>query len=145
MDIFTEAELAEFRADAASLMRDTCRITRPGAGQGPFNPSTGQYDDPPPVTVYEGKCRIPSPNGPASTSRNGAADQSFTVGEFPLDLPVEGDGYVAGESVAAGQTVTYLTAADNPALPGMVFGIVAPALSSSPTKARWRIKTNVAQ
>lgn len=124
-------------------MTDTCRITRPGTGEPVLNPDTGQYDDSMPVTVYEGKCRIPAING--ALTRNGGADQSFEVGEFPLDLPLDGEGYTTGESVAPGQTVTYLSAPDNPMLVGMVFGLTAPLLSSQQTRARWRMKTTVAQ
>lgn len=130
------------RAAAERLMTDTCRITRPGDGQGPFNSDTGQYDPPPPVTVYEGPCRIP-PRGTASTTTANAGEQSFQVGEYPFEIPVDGDGYVAGEEVATGQTVTYLTAKYDPSLVGRVFGIVDPVYQSQATRRRFKIKTNV--
>ena len=134
--------LEQFRGDAVDLMTDTCRITRPGEGQGPFNPDTGQYDAPAPVTVYEGPCRIP-PRGTTSTTTANAGEQSFEVGEYPFEIPVEHAGYVAGEIVAPGQTVTYLTAAHDSTLEGRVFGIVDPVYQSQATKRRFKIKTAV--
>ncbi|GAA1138383.1 DUF6093 family protein [Nocardioides aquiterrae] len=116
-------------AEAAALRTDTCRITRPGDGERTRNPATGKYEDPEPVTVYEGPARIPSrANSPAGSAR--AADggsAAWQVSDFPLDLPLDGPGYTSGESVGPGQTVTWLTSATDPELVGRVFGIVAPA------------------
>lgn len=137
-----ETALRAGRRAAERTMSDTCRITRPGEGQGPFNPETGQYDDPLPVTVYEGKCRIPR-RGTATTTTAAAGEQAFQVGEYPFEIPVEGDGYVVGEEVKPGQTVTYLTAAYDPSLAGRVFGIVDPVFQSQATKRRFKIKANV--
>lgn len=136
------AALGRFRARAESLMTDTCRITRPGEGEPVLNTGTGQYDDPAPITVYEGPCRIP-PRGTTSTATADAAGQSFAVGEYPFEIPVEHAGYTAGEEVRPGQTVTYLTAKYDPALVGRVFGIVDPVLQSQATKRRFKIKTAV--
>jgi hypothetical protein len=137
------------RQAAESLMLDTCRITRPGDGEPVMNPDTGQYEDPAPVEVYGpatapyfGKCRIPVTNGSSSFTRNGGADQSFGVGEFPLDVPA------LAEGLEAGQTVTYVSAADNPALvtpSPMVFGLTEPLIASQSTKQRWKMKATVAQ
>lgn len=127
---------------ALRLMTDTCRITRPGEGDGPFNPDTGQYDDPLPITVYEGICRIP-PRGTATTTAAPAGEQSFQAGEYPFEIPVEGAGHVAGEEVRPGQAVKYLTSKHNPTLVGREFGIVDPVFQSQPTRLRFKIKTNV--
>lgn len=123
-------------------MTDTCRITRPGEGQGPFNQETGEYDAPAPITVYEGPCRIPA-RGTTSTSTTRAGEQTFAVGEYPFEIPVDHAGYVAGEEVRPGQTVTYLTAEYDPSLVGRVFGIVDPVYQSQATKRRFKIKTAV--
>lgn len=117
-------------------MTDTCRITAPAAGDPVFNPDTGQYDSPEPVTVYEGKCRIP-PRGTTSTATARAGEQSFEVGEYPFDLPL------SATDVAPGQTVTYLTAPHNPDLVGRMFGIVDPVYQSQPVRRRFKIKTAV--
>lgn len=128
------------RARNESRMRDTCRITKPGEGQGPWNPNTGSYDPPPPITVYEGKCRIPRRS---SSTTSGSASETFAVGEFPLAIPVTGPEYVSGDEVAPGMTVTYLTAADDPSLAGHVFGITEPSRQSQATERRFVMKENV--
>lgn len=143
LDAAIAQALPELRREAEARMADTCRITRPGEGQGPFNPETGQYDAPPPVTVYEGPCRIP-PRGTATTTTARAGEQAFQVGEYPFEIPVEGEGYATGEDVAPGQTVTYLTSKYDPSLAGRVFGIVDPVFQSQATKRRFKIKAAVA-
>lgn len=142
-----EARLSRGRGAAEARMTDVCRITRPGDGEPQFNKGTGQYEDPAPVEIYGpatepyfGKCRMPgTATGSNPFTRNGGADQSFGVGEFPLDVPALASG------LEAGQTVTYVSSADNPALAGMVFGLTEPVLVSQATKQRWRMKATVAQ
>ncbi|HET8537608.1 MAG TPA: DUF6093 family protein [Solirubrobacteraceae bacterium] len=51
------AALPGLRAEAEALMVDTCKITKPG-GKPVWDDDAGEYVDPEPVTVYEGKCRI---------------------------------------------------------------------------------------
>lgn len=118
-------------------MLDTCRITKPGAGAAVIDPVTLQYVDPAPSVVYEGRCRIPRRAVAVSTTTASGGEASWEVGEYPLDLPVDGSA-----AVAPGQTVTYLTAQD-PALVGMVFGITEPILQSQATARRFRMKTVV--
>ena len=50
------AALPGLRAEAEALMVDSCKITKPG-GSG-WDDDAGEYVEQPPVTVYEGKCRI---------------------------------------------------------------------------------------
>lgn len=127
------------RRAAEALMTDTCRITGPGAGDPVWNDATGQYDDPAPVVVYQGICRIPRRAGgsmSASTARAGEA--SWRVGEFPLSLPVDGS-----EDVAPGQTVTYLTSPFDASLVGQTFGITEPMRQSQATARRFVMKQTV--
>ena len=135
--------IARGREAAQARFLDTCRIDRPGDGKPTFDPSTGQYTDPAPVTVYQGACNIPLGGG--AITKNGAGEQAFGVGEFPLDLPVDGTGYSAGEIIKPGQTVTYLTAPNNPTFEGMVFGVVDELLQSAPLYRRFKIRTAVSQ
>lgn len=132
------ARLGSMRKRAESRMTDTCRITRPGDGDPVFNNETGQYDPPPPVTVYEGPCRIP-PRG-MSSSQAEAPGVSWTVGEFPLDLPVTHAGYTTDEHVAVGQTVEYLAAEHDTDLVGRKFGVVEVGRVSQSTARRLRVK-----
>jgi len=132
------AHLGEFQAHAESRMRDTCQITRPSDERGELNPTTGKYDAPDPVVIYEGKCRIPrltSVTGGVATAE--AGDAVWKVGEYPFAVPIT-DPTTA--SIQPGDTVNYLTAADNPALVGMEFGIVDPLTYSASKDRRFRMK-----
>jgi hypothetical protein len=51
------AALPGLRAEAEALMVDSCRITKPGSGT-VWDEDAGEYVDGPPITVYEGRCRI---------------------------------------------------------------------------------------
>lgn len=134
---FSAAEVEEFRDLAESLMVDTCRVTKPGVGKGPFNDSTGKYDPPEPVIVYEGKCRIPkaTPNANARAAAGGEA--SWDVGEYPFAVPLSDP---ATAAIAVGMTVTYLTARDDPQLVGRVFGIQAPLRQTTAKDRRFKMK-----
>ena len=132
--ILSDADLADLRAIDEGEMTDTCRITGPGDGQGAWNPGTGSYDPPAPVTVYEGKCRLKAPQ---LVNPFTAADsvESWQVEESILSLPV-----VGSEAVAAGMTVEYLTAAYDQALVGRFFGVVGPHHESQATARRLLVK-----
>lgn len=132
--------IEEARPLAEDIFTDTCRITRPGEGQGPFNPETGQYDAPPPIVVYEGPCRLNVPGQIANASTATAGEASWTVQDSVLSIPVDGDGYTAGESVRSGHTVEYLTAPHDPTLVGRRFGVVGQHSESQATARRLRIK-----
>lgn len=123
-------------------MTDTCRITKPGAGEPVYNPATGGYDDPAPVEVYgpsvephKGKCRIPRRASALTSTSSTGGTASWAVGEYPLDLPVTGS-----EGVEPGQTVTYLTAKFDASLVDRVFGVTEPSRQSQATVRRFRMK-----
>jgi hypothetical protein len=128
------------RARAESLMSDTCRITRPGDGDPVFDPNTGTYTDPPPVTVYEGKCRFNVPGQIAGSQTASGGDATWTVQDSVLSLPIDGPGYTAGEEVGPDQTVECLTAAYDATLPGHKFGVVAAHRESQATARRLRVR-----
>lgn len=127
--------LPEFRAMAEARMTGTCLITRPGSGNGPFNEGTGQYDDPAPVTVYEGKCRIPRRSTGLTSGASTGGQTSWLVGEYPLDLPIDGTG-----DIGPGMTVNYLSDSADPDLAGRVFGITEPSRQSQATARRFKMK-----
>jgi hypothetical protein len=137
--VSVDSALAAGRAAEEARQRDTCRITRPGTGTGPFNPETGQYDPPEPITVYEGPCRIPRRENLTGYTSN-AGEASWQVGEFPLSLPVSGSGYVVGEEVKVGNTVTYLSSSTDSTLVGNVYGITEIGDQSQATARRFRMK-----
>jgi hypothetical protein len=135
-----EAELPYLRAEAEALMRDTCRVTRPADDEGDFNPETGKYDALDPVVVYEGRCRIPRLTSAGTAGPATAGDATWQVGEYPLALPVTDP---ATADIRPGDTVNYLTAADNVALVDCEFGIVEPLLISIAKDRRFKMKSVV--
>lgn len=88
------AALPELRAQAESMMTDSCVIT--GAGGEPvWDDGLGQYVTPAGSTVYSGKCRLRMPR--ASGTRTEAGNASWAVDDAILSLPVDGS-----EAVASG-------------------------------------------
>lgn len=137
MSILSDADLAQLRAIDEGEMVDTCLITKPGEGKGPWNSSTGTYDPPAPVPVYGpdlgpcfGKCALKAPAVVNPFQADGAVE-TWQVEQLVLSLPV-----VGSEGVAAGMTVTYLTAVHDTALVDRVFGIVGPHHETAATSRR---------
>jgi hypothetical protein len=104
------AALPGLRAEAESLMVDTCRVTTPGAPV--WNDTDGVYDEGAPVTLYEGKCRLRKPSAAPQTTDAGEA--SWAVDAYVLSLPV-----VGSSSVTDGNDVEMLTSANDPAAVGL--------------------------
>lgn len=75
--------LAQGRTRHESLMLDQCEITRPG-GEPVFDPSTGEYTEPPDITIYSGKCRI-KPQYAASETQ--AGEKEVVLRRYELQLP----------------------------------------------------------
>lgn len=104
----TPAELAEFRAEAEAGMVDVCVITRDGVGAPVFNETTGQYDNPPRVTVYGpvlaphfGKCKFQVAGiANAAAAVVDAGERAANVQGGELQLPVTDTGDVAVNDVA---------------------------------------------
>jgi len=109
------AYLDGFRTDAEGLMVDTCRITSPG-GAPVFNNETGQYDQPEPVTVYEGPCKLKVAN--VATQNPDAGERQWTVQRTELHLPVAGS-----EGVRVAQTALMLTSQHDAASAGRRFRV----------------------
>lgn len=126
--------LPQLRAEAESQMRDTCTITRAGTGKGPFNQTTGQYDKPPRVTVYTGKCRVQIKSVIASGSDASAGERVGTVQELELQLPVAGTDGIAIHDVAK-----ILTSAHDDSLVDREFTVTARHEKSQATARRLRV------
>ena len=91
------AALPELRAEAESMMRDSCVITGPG-GDPVWNDTTGQYETPAGSTVYSGKCRLRMPR--TAGTRTEAGDATLAVDDGVLSLPVAGSEDVGSGHVA---------------------------------------------
>lgn len=125
--------IARGRVAAERLMVDSCTITRPGEGEPVFNNDTGQYDPPPPVTVYSGRCRVQVPGDIASSQDVAAGEREWTTQQAVVSLPVEGS-----EDVRIGHTVHMDAVVHDAALEGREFGVRALHHKSHATARRLR-------
>lgn len=122
-------DLAMSRRESESEMREKCRITRPGVGQGEWNDDTLSYDDPPDVIAYEGKCKLRFSG--ARTRRSEAADQAFVEQGPTLSLPV-----LASTGIAKNDRVEITDSQDDPALVGRVVWVDADRAQTNATSRR---------
>lgn len=74
--------LPVFRAEAESLMLDTCTITRPGTPV--TDPNTGDVTNTP-TNVYTGKCKVQSKD--SATANPEAGEATFTVVSRQVHIP----------------------------------------------------------
>jgi hypothetical protein len=95
-------------------MFDAGRVER-GGGEPVFNPETGKVEPPPPVLVYEGRCKVQT--WEAFESNPQAGERKLTVQRYYLHVPV-GCG-----PFAVGDTITITAAVENPNLPGTQFTV----------------------
>ncbi len=122
-------DLLMARRESESEMREKCRITRPGAGRGPWNNETLDYDDPPDVVAYEGKCKLRFSG--ARTKRSEAADQMFVEQGPTLSLPVG-----SSTGIEKNDRVEITAAADDPALVGRIVWVDADRAQTNATSRR---------
>jgi len=130
------AALESGRALAEQLMTDAVIITAPGEGEPVFDPETGDYSTPEPVTLYEGKCRVQVPNVMETTPEYGGRE--VTVQTAILSVPV------GVEDVPVGATATITAAAFDPDLVGAVYRVTALHHKSQPTARRFRVEETTA-
>lgn len=126
-------DLAMSRREAESEMREKCRITRPGIGEGPWNDSTLSYDDPPPVVVYEGKCKLRF--GGARARRSEAGDQIFTEQGPTLSLPVR-----TSTGIEKNDRVEVTASADDPGMVGRIVWVDADRAQTNATSRRLPVR-----
>ena len=123
------AALPGLRAEAEALMVDTCRITKPGVGKPVRDPDTGEYVDPPRVTVYEGPCRwrnaYPAPQSVQAGGVTWAADIVI------VSIPVAEAG-----GIENGCVVELTASAMDPASVGMTATVMADHVQTFSTACR---------
>lgn len=112
------AALPRLRAQAESMMRDTCRITRGTTVD--TDPDTGAVTESPNV-VYEGRCKVQTWEGYESTQEAGTA--SLTSQRYQVHIPVAktADDY----KPKRGDDVEILAAELDPHLAGETFNVAA--------------------
>lgn len=111
--------LRRSRGRIESIMSTTCTVTRPGVRtEDDWNPSTGTYDDPEPVVVYDGPCRLRMPYAYPQRADTGeslwAADRGIIA--FPID---------GSEDIADGMTVTITDNPNDPAMVGVEMSVLS--------------------
>lgn len=127
------AALPELRAHAESLMVDACTITTPDpAGEPVWDDETGTWGDPPPLTVYSGKCRVQTTM--TGETNPDAGDREWTVQSLSVSVPMSATGF------AIGDTVTVTASEFDPDLVGRVFTITALAHKTHMTARRMRVE-----
>lgn len=143
-DLFTPAELAEDRALADTLMTDTCLITKPGEGERVFNEETGQYTDPPRITVYQGPCRVQvKVDINSNLVESTAGEREWTYVTAQLQLPVVTPASATGSvnDVDVDHVCDVLTSEHSPRLVGLeanIQGQIGP--KSHEVYLRFRLK-----
>lgn len=141
-----EAELAEGRAAAFALMTDTCKITKPGVGKGPFNETTGTYDPPAPVTVYQGPCLLQiRADVNSNVVEVTAGEREWAYQTAILSIPIFAPAGATGDpaAVRVDMTAEYLTAPDDPSLAGREFRIKATLVKTRASARRLRVTQTV--
>ena len=108
------AELPLIRAQAESLMVDSCRITAPGAPT--WDDATGTYTPGAGATVYEGKCRLRKPS--AAPQNVDAGEAGWAVDDYVLSLPV-----LTSAGVKDGHEVEILSSVFDPAAVGLLLTV----------------------
>lgn len=142
-----ESVLAAGREAFADLLTDTCRITKPGVGKGPFNEGTGQYDAPAPVVVYEGPCRIQvKADINSNVVETTAGEREWTYLTAQLQLPVDNPAGAVGSvnDVDVDNVAEILAAPHSPTLVGSLFNIQGTYHKSQAVYTRYRVRELVA-
>lgn len=139
--------LAAGRSAFADLLTDTCRITKPGAGDRVFDENTGQYTDPARATVYEGPCRIQvKADINSNVVETTAGEREWTYLTAHLQLPVDTPTGATGDvsEVDVDHVCEILSAPYSPSLVGSLFNIQGTYHKSQAVYLRFRVRENVA-
>lgn len=111
------AVLPELRAQANSLMEDTCTITVPGVGEGVYDEATNTTTPPAPVQIYAGPARIQIAQ--LSSDKPLVAVDQLTVVQHIISIPV------GAAVVPKAARITIKASAHDPANVGRVFTVRA--------------------
>lgn len=122
--LLSAADVAFGRALAEAHFEDTCEITKPGVGKGPFNEETGQYDPPPRIVIYgpgavdengnpvtdddilAGRCRI-QVRSDINAVEAVVGEHEWTYRTGTLQLPINGTAHIKPDYIARHLTCPY--------------------------------------
>lgn len=130
-----------------TLLTDTCRITKPGEGKGPFDNATGQYATPARVVVYEGPCRIQvKADINSNVVETTAGEREWTYLTAQLQLPVETPAGAVGsvDDIDVDHVCEVLAAPYSATLVGAQFNIQGTYHKSHAVYSRYRVREVVA-
>lgn len=120
------------RAAARARMTTSCLVTVPGEQtEADWNPTTGTYDDPDPVTVYTGPCRLRMGN-PAPQNAD-AGESAWAVDRGVLSLPISEP---TSADVTDGMTVTITANPNDPEMVGLELTVLASHFQTDSTARR---------
>lgn len=128
------AELPRLRAEAESMMVDTCAITRATAGS-TFNETTGAYTGGSTTTVYTGACRVKPRDNADRVVQYGQEAVSFWP--FIVSVPMSATG------ISLNDIVTVTASALDASLVGMVLRVREVLQGSHLTARRLACERNV--
>lgn len=157
MSLFTEAELAEDRADFLTLCSDTVQITRTAVvGDAEYvddteiDEDTLQYPDQGRVVIYQGPGRLQVKvdiNSNVVVSVDSVRKQIYVTEQLqlPVEAPTSDTRYVEGDPAAVDvdHVCEVLDAPHQPGLVGVTVGIAGPYHKSQATYLRFRVKEPV--
>ena len=123
------AALPGLRAQAESLMVDSCVVT--STGEPVWDEPAGEWTAPDGVTVYAGKCRVQLPN--VAESNPVAGETEWTVQAAIVSLPVAGS-----EAVRIGHTGVLTSGVFDSRLSGTVYRVTGEHKKTHATARRLR-------
>lgn len=127
------AALPELRAQAESMMVDTCLIADPNV-EAAWDAENGVWSTPEGAALYSGKCRIRQPS--AGTAAE-AGEAAFAISDRIVSIPLSGEGYSEGvDRIPVGASVTITSATGDPFLRGKTLTYLSPASEQTYPTAR---------
>jgi hypothetical protein len=124
------AQLLESRADAESLMLDTCTIGDLGTPD--TDPDTGEVTVPMEDVVYEGRCKVKPPQRANQPTDVGEGTVTVTPGE--VHIPA------GGPELKVGQVVDMTASQLSPTLVGDRYRIIGPFDGTFITARRYPVE-----
>ncbi len=122
--------LVELRAQAESMMQDSCKIESPDAGAG-WDDASGAYLPQGWAVAYSGKCRVQTSNTEGSEPVVGGVE--WQVGDVVVSIPVA---FPLGNPDGYRVTITGIGPMSDPDLLETPFTVVAPVSVKSYATAR---------
>ena len=129
-------KLPRLRAEAESMMVDTCRVTHTATGTwvgGVFTPGATS-------TIYQGRCRLRRPAAAPQVTE--AGETTWAVDTLVLSLPMAAGPDDTGDpaAVADGHDVEMLTSPNDPAKVGLALNVTSGHWQTDSTARRLPVK-----